>query len=163
MDRAESEAPAMPLRGMPLRAQVLGKRLDDESLLIVAARGVDESEAIALYRRRWDIETFFATLKSKSFGLEETGPAAPDRIRSLLGIVALAYLWARPVGEKRRAEDGPPRRCAHGYRAKSRFCYGLDRLREILLNAWRMRDQLRRCMYALVDPHAFLACQRGPD
>jgi hypothetical protein len=147
----------------PVRAQVLGKRLDDESLLIVAARGVDENEATDLYRRRWEIETLFAALKSKGFGLEETGPAAPNRIRSLLGIVPLAFLWARLVGEKRQRQDGPPRRCAHGYRAKSRFRYGLNRLREILLNAWRMRDQRRRCVQMLVDPHSFLACQREPD
>jgi hypothetical protein len=133
----------------PVWAQVLRKRLDDESLLIVAARGVDPGEAIDLYRRRWDIETLFVALKSKGFTLEETGPAALDPIRSLLGIVALAYLWARLVGEKHRAGDGPPRRCAHGYRTKSRFRYGLDRLREILLNAWRMQAGLRRCMQAL--------------
>jgi hypothetical protein len=103
----------------------------------------------------------FAALKSKGFGLEETEPAAPNRIRSLLGIVALAYLWARLVGGKRRAEDGPPRRCAHGYRTKSRFRYGLDRLREILLNAWRVQAGLRRCMQVLIDPDAFLSSQSG--
>jgi hypothetical protein len=105
----------------------------------------------------------FAALKSEGFGLEEAGRAAPDRIRILLGIVALAYLWARLAGEKRRRQDGPPRRCAHGYRAKSWFRHGLNRLREIPLNAWKMQDQLRRCMQALVDPYAFLACQRGLD
>jgi hypothetical protein len=36
----------------PVRTQSLGKRLDEESLLIVAAQGVDEREAIDLYRRR---------------------------------------------------------------------------------------------------------------
>lgn len=156
------DASAEAASARPVHAQILRKRLGDQSLLALAARGVAPTEAIALYRRRWDIETLFAALKSKGFGLEETGLTAPDRIRSLLGIVALAYLWARLVGEKRRAEDGPPRRRAHGYRAKSRFRYGLDRLREILLNAWRMRAGLRRCMQALIDPDAFLSSQSGP-
>jgi hypothetical protein len=145
----------------PVHAQILGKRLGDQTLVALAAQAVDPGEAIDLYRRRWDIETLFAALKSKGFGLEETERAVPDRIPSLLGIVALAYLWVRLGGEKRRAENAP-RRCAHGYRAKSRVRYGLDRLREILLNAWRIRAGLRQLLEALIDPDAFPSSQSGP-
>jgi hypothetical protein len=76
----------------PVRVQVLRKRLDDESLLIVAARGVDESEATDLYRRRWEIETLFAALKSKGFGLEETGPLC-----SRVSGEEPVPLWIEPV------------------------------------------------------------------
>ena len=53
----------------PVHAQTLEKRLDDQNLLALAARGVDPDEAIDPYRRRWDIETLFAVLKLKGFGL----------------------------------------------------------------------------------------------
>jgi hypothetical protein len=63
----------------PVHTQTLKKQLDDQNLLALAARGVDPGEAIDPYRRRWDIETLFAVLKSKGFGLEETGPTTPAR------------------------------------------------------------------------------------
>ena len=77
--------------------------------------------------------------------------------------MVLPSLLARLVAEKRRAEDGPLRRCADVYRAKNRFRCGLDRLREILRKAWRMRAGLRRCMQVPIDPNVLLFSQSGPD
>lgn len=143
--------------------QVAGGRLSDGSMLILAARAVDsdavDSEALfALYRRRWEIETLFAALKSRGFDLEATHLTAPGRIRKLLGVLALAYSWARLIGRDRQNREGPPRRCAHGYRARSLFRYGLDRLQEILLNPQHMQDELHRCLRALTHPNSFLSC-----
>ena len=143
--------------------QVVGKRLagdppEDGSMLIVAARGVDAGAAFDLYRRRWEIETLFGALKSRGFDLEATHLTRPGRICKLLGVLALAYSWARLIGVDRRRREGPPRRCAHGYRARSLFRYGLDQLREIMLNPWRMQAELHRCLRALKHPHSFLSC-----
>jgi len=59
---------------------VMGKRLnkeddefeDDEFLILIASPGVDSDEVPELYRRRWEIETLFAGMKSRGFDLEET-------------------------------------------------------------------------------------------
>jgi hypothetical protein len=111
-----------------------------------------------LYRQRWDIETLFAALKSRGFGLEATHLTEPDRIRKLLGVRALTYSWTRIVGLDRKRREGPSRECANEYPERSLFRYGLDRLRELLVNWYRMQDELNRCVQALTAPRLFLSC-----
>jgi len=89
--------------------QVAGGRLSDGSMLILAVRAVDSEALFALYRRRWEIETLFAALRSRGFDLEATHLTAPGRIRKLLGVLALAYSWTRLIGRDRRKREGPLR------------------------------------------------------
>ena len=134
------------------------KRLEDGSFLILASRGVDADSMFELYRQRWEIETLFAALKSRGFDLEETHLTEPDRIRKLLGVLALTYSWTRLIGIDRRRREGAPRICANGYPEKSPFRYGLDRLRELVTNWQRMQGELNRCIQALASPNLFLSC-----
>jgi hypothetical protein len=134
------------------------KHLEEGSFLVLAAREVDPESMFELYRQRWDIETLFAALKSRGFDLEATHLTEPDRIRKLLGVVALTYSWTRIVGLDRENREGPPRECANGYPEKSLFRYGLDRLKELLTNWYRMQDELSRCVEALAYPQSFLSC-----
>jgi Transposase DDE domain. len=141
-----------------VEVQIGLKRLEDGSFLILASRGVDTDSILDLYRQRWDIETLFAALKSRGFDLEATHLTEPDRIRKLLGILALTYSWTRIVGLNRKRREGPPRECANGYPERSLFRYGLDRLRELLVNWYQMREELNRCIQALSAPRLFLSC-----
>ena len=134
------------------------KRLEDGSFLILAGRGIDPGSMFELYRRRWEIETLFAALKSRGFDLEGTHLTEPDRIRKLLGVLALTYSWTRLIGIDRRRREGAPRICANGYPEKSPFRYGLDRLRELVTNWQRMQGELNRCIQALASPNLFLSC-----
>lgn len=142
--------------------QVVGKRLSDGSMLILAAHSLegeaDMESIFETYRKRWEIETLFAALKSRGFDLEATHLTKPERIRKLLGILAFAYTWARLIGLERKRREGPPRRCSNGHPAKSLFRYGLDRLRELVNNSWRMQTELARCLRALTQPSSFLSC-----
>lgn len=105
--------------------EVVGKRLSDGSMLILAAyrlEGEAGMESIfETYRKRWEIETLFAALKSRGFDLEATHLTRPERIRKLLGVLAFAYTWARLIGLDRKRQEGPPRRCSNGHPAKSLF------------------------------------------
>ena len=134
------------------------KRLEDGSFLILAARGVNPDSVFELYRQRWDIETLFAALKLRGFDLEATHLTEPDRIRKLLGVLALTYSWTLTSGLDRKRREGPPRECANGYPEKSLFRYGLDRLCELLVNWYRMREELNRCIQILTAPRLFLSC-----
>ncbi|WP_259057834.1 IS4 family transposase [Salinibacter ruber] len=141
-----------------VECQVTARRLEEDSFLILAGQKVDPGSMLDLYRKRWEIETLFAALKSRGFGLEETHMTGPNRIRKLLGMLALTYSWTRIIGIDREAREGPPRECANGYPEKSLFRYGLDRLRELTTNWHRMRDELHRCIQALIAPRSFLSC-----
>jgi hypothetical protein len=141
-----------------VECQVTAGRLEEDSFLILAGREVDPGSMLDLYRKRWEIETLFAALKSRGFGLEDTHMTEPDRIRKLLGMLALTYSWTRILGIDRKSKEGAPRECTNGYPEKSLFRYGLDRLRELMANWHRMRDELHRCIRALIAPRSFLSC-----
>ncbi len=144
-------------------SQVVTKRLEDDSFVILVGRQVNPDSMLDLYRKRWEIETLFAALKSRGFDLEATHLTKPDRIRRLPGVLALTYSWTRIIGIDRKAKEGPPRECANGYPEKSLFRYGLDRLRELMVNWLQMEDELYRCIQALIAPRSFLSCSRGMD
>ena len=111
-----------------------------------------------LYRRRWSIETLFAALKYRGFDLEQTHLTAPDRIERLIGLLALAFVWARLVGECRTGREGPPRRKRHGRQQRSRFRYGLDRLQHILTTLRSQPTAFFECLRLLRSPTSLLSC-----
>lgn len=132
-----------------------------EERLGSGAEGSDErlaEKALRLYRRRWEIETLFAALKSGGFKLERTRLTRPERVERLIGLLALAFSWSHLVGEKRAQLHGRPRELAHGRSARSLFRYGLDRLQEILLTFKEQPAAFRACLSALRHPSTFLSC-----
>ena len=82
---------------------------------------------------------------------------APDRIRRLIGLMAVAFAWSYLVGEKRTEIHGPPPRKAHRRRNRSLFRYGLDRLQGILTTLERQRAAFDACIQALRTPSIFLS------
>lgn len=130
----------------------------DDRFLILATWGVDPDEATELYRRRWEIETLFAALKSRGFKLEKTHLTVPERIERLMGLLALAFAWTRLVGQKRVwCQGGPPVK-SHGRPERSLFRYGLDWLQSILTTPEPQRQAFFACLQGLRSPTAFLSC-----
>ena len=74
-----------------------GLRLDDGELLITFTLK-PLPDPIALYAKRWQIETLFSCLKSKEFNLEDTHLANQKRISTLLDIGCIAFAWAFKTG-----------------------------------------------------------------
>ena len=159
--------------GSAVEVEVVMRRLagpqatPSNRFLILAASGIDSEEtsseetitskALRLYRRRWEIETLFAALKSRGFNLERTRLTRPERVERLLGLLALAFSWSHLIGEKRAQRHGTPRQLAHGRPARSLFRYGLDRLQEILLTFGEQPAAFRACLSALRHPSSFLS------
>ena len=100
----------------------------------------------------------FAALKSRGFDIEQTHVTAPERIERLLGLLALACVWARLVGRKRSEREGPPRRKTHGRRQRSLFRYGLDRLHHVLSAPGTPLRALMDCLRLLRSPTSLLSC-----
>ena len=143
--------------------QILVRRIGSDTaplkdrFLVLATSGVDPERGPTLYRRRWEVETLFAALKSRGFDLEATHLTAPSRIRRLIGLLAIAFAWSHLVGEKRAEQQGPPPMKAHGRRNRSLFRYGLDRLQGILTTLERQRTAFEACLKALRSPSRFLS------
>jgi hypothetical protein len=110
------------------RLRFAAKRIKEGELLIVATNLNDEARALNLYRKRWGIECLFADAKTRGLNIEDTHITDPDKLATLLVVVALAVTWAyrcatRIMGRK------AIRRKSHGRREKSWFRIGLDALR----------------------------------
>jgi DDE family transposase len=111
----------------PVRIVVL--RLKTGELLTLASRARPK-HALAIYRKRWKIESLFAALKTRGFNLEATHMAAAEKISTLMALLAMAASLACTVGlwtlGKRRIGKK-----AHGRPARSLFAFGLDALRKL--------------------------------
>jgi hypothetical protein len=110
---------------------VVGVRLKDEYLIL--ATNVEPNNALAFYKRRWEIETLFSAFKIRGFNLEETHMSDPKKLDTLFTILALAFVWSHSIGEWLHNKE-PIKTLKHGRKAKSLFLYGLEYLARILLN-----------------------------
>jgi hypothetical protein len=142
-------------------ADVVGKRLaegeaEDEYVILVTTASPDETPR--LYRRRWEIKTLFAALKSRGFDLESTHLAKPERISKLIRLLSLAFVWSHLIGQQRAQRDGGPALKNHGYPAKSLFRYGLGHLQALVLNLPHGQQAFQRCINVLGHPSQFLSC-----
>src|SRR5215211_1514892 len=117
--------------GPPLK--LAATRLVSGDLLVVATN-TDPKSALAHYRRRWEIETLFAAIKTRGFNFEDTHLVHPDRIGKLLAVLAVAFAFAHATGEW-QAKHRPILLKTHKRRAQSIFRVGFDLLRKILLAA----------------------------
>ena len=102
-----------------------------------------------IYRRRWEIETFFGCLKKRGFCLEDTHLVHLIRIENLLCVLTIAFCWSYLVGEKKEAEV-PIKKLAHGRKAKSTFRYGFDELRIVFLNIREQMDLFSKWIKLLI-------------
>lgn len=119
---------------------VAGLRRSDGEYVIVAAP--DGSAALLEdYARRWEIETLFGCLKTRGFCLEATHVTDTERLRKLVGLLALAFCWAHLAGEW-LAHHEPLKIKKHGRLAKSIFRHGFDHLRRILCNLTSVAQQV---------------------
>ncbi|NOS73697.1 MAG: IS4 family transposase [Methyloglobulus sp.] len=109
-----------------------GLRLADGELLVVASDKACPG-AIAIYGKRWQIETLFACLKGRGFNLEETRVTDRTRIKRLLVVPVMAFCWSHRTGEWRHEAVKPIKVKKHQRLANSFFKYGLDWLRDHLL------------------------------
>lgn len=136
-------------------AKYLGRSGEPEHLILVCPER--PRQALRYYRKRWGIETLFGALKSRGFDLEATHLTDEKRLEKLVGLLALAFAWSQLVGEWRDRRD-PLKTKTHGRLEKSRFRYGLDYLRRIMLNLAEQQEEFLSCLQALVAPRQFLSC-----
>ncbi|GAK53890.1 transposase IS4 family protein [Candidatus Moduliflexus flocculans] len=120
-----------PRRVWGLSVFVVGMRIKNDYLIVITNTAPET--ALKDYARRWEIEPLFGCLKRRGFNLEDTHLTIPERLNTLIGLLTLALCWCLRVGEWLH-ERTPLAIKKHTRRAHSLFRYGLDRLRNIVLN-----------------------------
>ena len=114
-----------------VRLFLVATRQDDGELVILACTTKPEL-ALAFYSCRWEVETLFASLKTRGFNLEDSHLTDGGRLEKLIALLALAFTWAHLVGQWVH-EQSPIRLKKHGYKAKSIFRVGLEVLRAAIV------------------------------
>ncbi len=105
-------------------------RLKTGELLALACSG-NPRRALTSYRQRWTIETLFSNIKTRGFDLEATHLTAPNKLSTLLAVLAIAVTLTVKVGAAvARARPVPLKK--HGYQARATFALGLDWLRKLM-------------------------------
>lgn len=78
-------------------------RLEKEFL--IAAMLHHDTQALAIYKEQWQIETLFKALKSQGFRLEDTHLTEPKRRYKILALLAIAFVWCYRVGIWKHAQQ----------------------------------------------------------
>lgn len=123
-----------------VRVRLFAHRNADNELMIIATNDLANTDGIALYAKRWEIETLFSCFKGRGFNLEETHLTHQDRIKKLIAVFAIAFCWCYKVGI-RKNEQKPIKLKKHGRLTLSLFRYGLDTVFDYLKQAIMFNKQ----------------------
>lgn len=110
-----------------VRLNMALKQLDGEWLLV--GRPLSVKKLFTHYRHRWSIETFFQSLKRRGFRLEETHLKKLDRLKKLMALVSLAFVFCWQIGYYYHQHRSEIPLKSNGYKANSFFRKGLNLLR----------------------------------
>jgi hypothetical protein len=144
------------------KVYLAGSRSERGELMIVATNQCPQN-AIAIYLRRWEIETLFSCLKGRGFRFEETHLTRRERIEKLMGVLTIGFCWAHKTGEW-RAEKKPIRLGKHRDSLRpqnSFFRYGFDFIREIILNPLRKPANFKDILQCICSNSPPLQTQGG--
>lgn len=130
-----------------LRLQVAAGRSEKGELLIVVTNA-NAKNAVPIYLRRWEIECLFQSLKSRGFRFEDTHLVDLEKLSKLIAVLAVGTAWAIKVGEW-RASIKPITLNQHSDSLRPQFSYfryGLDFVRDTLINMGNKIKKLRQCL-----------------
>lgn len=112
-----------------LKLYISWMKVKDEYLIVISDS--PNSKHIEHYGYRRSIETLFWNFKSRWFSLEDTHLQKPERISTMIWVLAICTMRAHRIGE-RRNEEKPILIKSHQRRQYSLFRYWLDYLRDII-------------------------------
>lgn len=99
---------------------------------VIVAHSEGLENPCEIYRRRWQIECMFRSMKTGGFNLEDTHVTDSSRLECLLSVLAIAYAIGYKAGEYEVTEN-PPKVKNHGYWPKTILRYGLEKLEQLII------------------------------
>lgn len=128
------------LWGLSLYISVEKRRGAKEQMIVVS--NFEFENPLAMYRKRWEIETLFGCLKGRGFRMEDTHITDADKIEKLLFILVIGFCWAYRTGDL-KAQEKPIELKAHGRKARSLFREGLNWIRRMFFGNTGLRELKR--------------------
>ena len=129
------------------RLWVTGMRLPSGDYLIVVAHD-DSDQVMHDYSKRWKLEVFLQSLKSRGFNFEDVNLKDRESLWKLLAVITIAFCWAYHVGAW--LNEIKPIRIKKPQRpAKSVLRYGFDWLRHLLFNPQDKSEELKQVLRLL--------------
>jgi hypothetical protein len=83
-------------------------------------------------------------MKSSGFDLEKTHVASLKRLKNLVLLVMIAFVWCYKVGIHLNEKEAPIKIKKHGSSATSVFKYGLNFLASLFLNLIKYAKTIRK-------------------
>lgn len=148
LDPNQQYAYPYPVELYGVTIYVAGSRSETGEWMIVATNQAPKN-AISIYLRRWEIETLFSCLKERGFHFEDTRITQLDRIEKLMGVLAMATAWVHKIGEWRAQMKPIKFKCFKNGQMRpqySYFRYGLDFIRESVLQIYWKFEQFAECL-----------------
>jgi hypothetical protein len=102
---------------------VSGMKSDKGYCVVVSNK--DNYNSLEKYQLRWTIENMFGAFKTRGFNFEQTHMKDLEKIKKLIALVSIAYVWCVLVGLW-ISESIRIRIVTHGRKAKSIFRTGYD-------------------------------------
>lgn len=148
-----NDLPCKAKKEFPMSLEIFGQTVflaasrSERGELMIIATNAHPANAVAIYLRRWEIESLFQGLKGRGFRFEETHITNTDRIAKLIALLAIGFVWAHKVGEWKATLKPIIWKQFKGMKRPqySYFRYGLDHLRQIVL---RLYDNFSRLQQA---------------
>lgn len=107
------------------RLWVSGMKSEKGDCVVVSNK--DNYNSLGKYQLRWTIENMFGSFKTRGFNFEQTHMKDPEKIKKLIALVSIAYVWCVMVGLWIN-ESIKIRIATHGRKEKSIFRVGYDYL-----------------------------------
>ena len=123
-----------------VKVSIAGTRSKTGDLVIICTNDNNKREAaiLAVYLKRWSIETAFRNLKTQGFNLENTHMTDLSRLELLMAVVAVALALCVKEGlDKEQTKKIPFRRTVTAYLI-SIFQYGLRSIKNMMAELIRV-------------------------
>ncbi len=102
-----------------------GMKTEKDSCIVVSSN--NDADSLGTYQLRWTIENMFGAFKSRGFNFEDTHLKDYEKLKKLIALVSIAYIWCIMVGLW-VSESIKIRIATHGRKERSIFRTGLDYL-----------------------------------
>ncbi len=96
---------------------------------------IKSKKVVNSYKKRWQIESLFRALKKRGFNLEKTHLKNLDRIKNLIFVVSIAFIFCFIAGQN-RAKKEKIKILVNKQPEYSIFTYGFQLLNQLLTNIY---------------------------